>query len=103
LLIAPEQQRVGVQQKSHWEASVVLLPEIVSQGLQQFLRIDQELRLICDPFAPVLGSRPDQSGNFLLVALNHNGFTGCNLIQVLKEVLAEVRDRDSEHSSFCTK
>ena len=82
---------MGVQQKSHWETSVVLLPEIVSQGLQQFLRIDQELRLICDSFAPVLESRPDQSGNFLLVTLNHNGFTGCNLIEILKEVLAEVK------------
>ena len=101
MLIAPEQQRVGIQQISHWEASVVLLPEIVSQRLQQFLRIDQEPRLIRDPFAPVLGSRPDQSGNFLLVALNHNGFTSCNLIQVLKEVLAEVRD--SEHGGFCTR
>mgnify|MGYP004043174997 CR=1 FL=1 len=79
------------------------MPEIVSQGLKQFLRIDQDLRLIRDPFAPVLGSRPNQSGNFLLVALNHNGFTSCNLIQVLKEVLAEMRDRDSEYGSFCTR
>ena len=96
MLIAPEQQCVRVQQESHWKISVVLLPEIISQGLQQFLRIDQELRLIHDPFAPVLGSRPYQSSNFLLVALNHNGFTNCNLIQILKEMLAEVRGFDLE-------